>query len=77
MQFISDALHCVIKEVVEIARKEDVNYYFTLSRRKLGNIMLKYMPISCVGILNYEGAEVRIRRKRFFSLKKHPRAKLH
>lgn len=47
--------------MVAIAKKENVHYYFALTRRKLGNITLKYIPISCVGILNYDGAEVCIK----------------
>lgn len=53
-----DTLHSTIKEITEIGNKEGIDYFFALTRRKLGNITLKHMPVSCIGILNFDGAQV-------------------
>lgn len=53
-----DTLHSTIKEITDIANNLEVDYFFALSRRKLGVITLKHVPISCIGIFNYDGAQV-------------------
>ena len=34
-----------------------VRYFFSLKRRKLGYILLKKVPVSCVGIISLDGTE--------------------
>ena len=38
---------------------QDVPFVFALGRRALGRACAKLVPVSVVGIFNYEGAEVR------------------
>lgn len=47
-------------ELKELANENKIPYVFALSRSKLGNITMKYRPVSCVGVLNYHSAEVRL-----------------
>lgn len=37
--------------------EQEVPYVFALRRRKIGYILLKKVPVSCVGVINYEGTE--------------------
>ncbi|KAF5301004.1 hypothetical protein FQR65_LT08987 [Abscondita terminalis] len=53
----NDALTCAVREIIELCKKNEVLYLFALKRRKIGNLTLKHIPVSCVAILNYEGAE--------------------
>lgn len=39
--------------------EQEVPYVFALRRRKIGYILLKKVPVSCVGVINYEGTENR------------------
>ncbi|GJQ77066.1 hypothetical protein Trydic_g23637 [Trypoxylus dichotomus] len=52
-----ELLYKNITEMKDLAIKNDVPYVFALKRSKLGNLTMKYRPISCVGALNYQGAE--------------------
>ncbi|KAK4882409.1 hypothetical protein RN001_005728 [Aquatica leii] len=52
-----DAMSCLINEIIELCKKNEVLYLFALKRKKLGIATLKYIPVSCMTILNYEGAE--------------------
>lgn len=49
-----------VNELKTLANVHDSQYVFALSRRKLGRLVLKNVPVSCIGILNYSGAEVNI-----------------
>lgn len=55
---IVDSLHTLIKDMVDTAKQESTEYFFALTRRKLGTITKKNVPISCIGIFNYDGAQV-------------------
>ncbi|KAF4519477.1 hypothetical protein B566_EDAN010086 [Ephemera danica] len=46
-----------ICELVSLARNNQVNYTFCLGRRKLGHVLLKKVPVSCVAIVNADAAE--------------------
>ncbi len=47
----------VIEEMKIKCQKADIPYVFSLKRRQLGYVLLKKVPVSCVGILNYQGSE--------------------
>lgn len=55
---LSDALQIIIK----LAQEQDLPYIFALQRRLLGKICMKVVPVSCVGIFNYEGVEENYRK---------------
>lgn len=38
-------------------QETNVPYVFSLKRRQLGYALLKKVPVSCVGVLNYQGSE--------------------
>lgn len=40
-----------------VCREKSVQYCFPLLRRKIGYLLFKKAPISCVGVLDYDGAE--------------------
>jgi selenocysteine insertion sequence-binding protein 2 len=55
----------VIDETVEklkqFCKSKCIPYVFSLKRRKIGFITKKKVPVSCVGIVNYEGANEIVR----------------
>lgn len=40
-----------------VCETNHVPYLFSLKRRKIGYILFKKVPVSCVGILSYDGCE--------------------
>ena len=50
----------VVKEILDLARQQDVPVVFALNRRQLARILKKKFNIGCVGLFNYDGAEVSI-----------------
>lgn len=46
-----------VKRLLDAARKADLFVVYALSRRKLGRVLLKKVPVSCCGIFNYQGTE--------------------
>lgn len=51
------ALHKVIKEIISLCKIKGIPYLFALNRKSLGVFTLKFVPICCIGIINFEGAE--------------------
>lgn len=51
------ALETKVNDLIELAKENEIPYIFALSRWKLGDLTLKFRPISCVGIFDYSGAE--------------------
>lgn len=49
-----------VTRIKEQCRVKDIPYCFPLQRRKIGYLLYKKAPISCVGILDYSGAEKHI-----------------
>lgn len=43
---------------MDLAREQDVPVVFALNRRQLARILKKKFNIGCVGLFNYDGAEV-------------------
>lgn len=52
---LDDALNII----TTLCREQDVPFVFALGRRSLGRACAKLVPVSVVGIFNYQGAEVR------------------
>lgn len=46
-----------VKRLLDTARRMDLPIVYALSRRKIGRVLLKKVPVSCVGILNYQATE--------------------
>lgn len=53
---LDEALYSIIQE----CQQQGVPFIFALSRKALGKACAKQVPVSIVGIFNYEGAEVSI-----------------
>lgn len=51
---LDEALHTIIDTCLE----QDVPFVFALSRKALGRCVNKAVPVSLVGIFNYDGAQV-------------------
>lgn len=51
---LDEALH----QIIETCRQQEVPFVFALSRRALGRCVNKMVPVSLVGIFNYDGAQV-------------------
>jgi len=51
---LDDALQCIINE----CQQQSVPFVFALNRSALGRACVRKVPVSIVGIFNYEGAEV-------------------
>ncbi|TSM85965.1 Selenocysteine insertion sequence-binding protein 2 [Bagarius yarrelli] len=50
---LDEALHTII----DTCREQDVPFVFALSRKSLGRCVSKAVPVSLVGIFNYDGAQ--------------------
>jgi len=50
---LDDAVTTLIKD----AEAMNVSTIFSLNRRKLGKICIKKVPVSCIGIMNYQGSD--------------------
>ena len=46
-----------IQHILDLARHLDIPIVYALSRFKIGRILKKNVPVSCCGILNYQGTE--------------------
>lgn len=46
-----------IQHLLELARRADLPVVYALSRRKMGRVLCKKVPVSCCGILNYQATE--------------------
>jgi ribosomal protein L7Ae-like RNA K-turn-binding protein len=46
-----------VKRLLDAARRLDLPIVYAMSRRKLGRVLFKKVPVSCCGILNYQATE--------------------
>ena len=46
-----------VKNLLDAARKNDLPIVYALSRRKMGRVLRKKVPVSCCGIFNYQATE--------------------
>lgn len=44
--------------IINLCSEQDVAFVFALGRRSLGRACAKLVPVSVVGVFNYQGAEV-------------------
>lgn len=57
--YFTGGLNDVINEIITLAEAYHIPYIFSHRRFNLGKVCRKGVPVSCVGIFNYEGSEVR------------------
>ena len=55
---ISGGLDDALNNILELCNEQGVPFVFALGRRALGRACAKLVPVSVVGIFNYEGSEV-------------------
>lgn len=75
---LDEALHTII----DTCREQGVPFVFALSRKSLGRCVNKAVPVSLVGIFNFDGAQVPELTsssdfsfiRQCFSSRKHPRS---
>ena len=51
---LDEALQCIISE----CQQQSIPFIFALNRSALGRACVRKVPVSVVGVFNYEGAEV-------------------
>lgn len=54
--------------IIDTCREQGVPFVFALSRKALGRCVNKAVPVSLVGIFNYDGAQVRFITKTVVSI---------
>ncbi len=47
-----------LNNIIQMCSEQDVPFVFALGRRALGRACAKLVPVSVVGVFNYEGTEV-------------------
>lgn len=47
----------MVQSLISQAQNISVPYVFAIPRRKIGYVLMKKVPVSCVGILSYEGCD--------------------
>ena len=47
-----------IEELKRLAAEQDVPVFFVMDRRKLGKSILRKVPVSVVGVMNFDGTDV-------------------
>lgn len=50
----------LVADLKSIADNKSIPYLFSIKRRKIGYILLKKVPVSCVGIFDYQGVHERV-----------------
>lgn len=58
----NDSIDQLVERVKSICRQNRVPYVFTIKRRKLGFHLMKKVPVSCLGIINYSGVDDTVKR---------------
>lgn len=56
----SGGLDEALYTIIDTCREQGVPFVFALSRKALGRCVNKAVPVSLVGIFNYDGAQVRL-----------------
>ena len=51
-------LNDCIEELKRLAAEQDVPVFFVMDRRKLGKSILRKVPVSVVGVMNFDGTDV-------------------
>lgn len=58
----NDSIDQLVERAKSICRQHQVPYVFTIKRRKLGFHLMKKVPVSCLGIINYSGVDDTVKR---------------
>ncbi|XP_058823577.1 selenocysteine insertion sequence-binding protein 2 [Topomyia yanbarensis] len=58
----NDSIDQLVERVKSICRQGRVPYVFGVKRRKLGFYLMKKVPVSCLGVLSYSGADETVKR---------------
>ncbi|XP_053695655.1 selenocysteine insertion sequence-binding protein 2 [Sabethes cyaneus] len=58
----NDSIDQLVERVKSICRQARVPYVFGPKRRKLGFYLMKKVPVSCLGVLSYSGADETVKR---------------
>lgn len=58
----NDSIDQLVERVKTICRQARVPIVFAMKRRKLGFHLLKKVPVSCLGVLSYSGADETVKR---------------
>ncbi|XP_031347206.1 uncharacterized protein LOC116173695 [Photinus pyralis] len=56
------AVQEAVEEIINLCKQNYLSCFFALKKRKLGTLTLKSIPISCITVMNYEGAEEHFRK---------------
>lgn len=48
-------IDALIEEIKSLADEHNIPYVFSIKRRKIGYLLLKKVPVSLVGIFDYQG----------------------
>lgn len=56
----ADGIDEVVHRLMAQCTNDNVPYVFSLKRRKIGWILHKKVPVSCVGILSWDGSETNV-----------------
>lgn len=51
----SDEIDRLVKEIKQLCDKHQTPYVFSVKRRHIGYLLLKKVPVSVVGIFDYQG----------------------
>merc|ERR1712240_211677 len=46
-----------VSKLIADSNTQEIKTVFGLNRRKLGKLCLKKVPVSCIGIMNYQGSD--------------------
>ena len=55
---IEGGLDEALQGIIALCQENEVPVVYALKRQSLGKVLLKKVPVSIVGIFNYDGAEV-------------------
>ena len=58
LSFSTGGLNECIEELKRLAVEQDVPVFFVMNRRGLGKAILRKVPVSVVGVMNFDGTDV-------------------
>ena len=60
MSFLPGGLDEALNNIMSLSHEQNVPVIFALGRKALGRAVNKLVPVSVVGVFNYDGAEVKL-----------------
>ncbi|XP_062562188.1 selenocysteine insertion sequence-binding protein 2 [Armigeres subalbatus] len=58
----NDSIDQLVERVKVVCRQARVPYVFAIKRRKLGFHLMKKVPVSCLGVISYDGVDTAVKR---------------